>query len=96
MHLVFVIIPISKASVTDCPSCKMRRAMPQRVLAWWRTRKQLARSTEARGRPEGFLASRVPNLELDGLVVNCNAPRPKLHPYCEVVDGLETLVCELQ
>ena len=81
MHLVSVVIPISKASVTDCPSCKMRRAMPQHVLAWWRTRKQLARSTAARGRPEGFLASRVPYLELDGLVVNCNAPRPKLHPY---------------
>jgi hypothetical protein len=42
------------------------------------------------------VTDRIPNLELDGLVVDVDHPGPELDADGEVVDGLEALVGELQ
>jgi len=60
---------------------------------------QTARSAaviRASDRTKLFLASRVPDLELDLGVVDGDRSRAELDSDREVVDRLETLVCELQ
>lgn len=47
-------------------------------------------------RAEGFLASRIPDLQFDLLSINGDHAGPKLHTYCEVVNRLKPLVCKLQ
>ena len=45
---------------------------------------------------EGFLARRIPDLKLDQLVFKIHHASTKLNTNRQVVDRLESLVCELQ
>jgi hypothetical protein len=49
-----------------------------------------------RDRPERFLPRRVPDLQLDGLPIDLDGPRPELDADRQVMHGLEALVGELQ
>lgn len=40
--------------------------------------------------------NRVPNLKFDWFVVDSDHSSPKFNTYGEVMDGLESLVCELK
>ena len=45
---------------------------------------------------EGFLARSIPDLKLDQLVFKVHHASPELNTNRQVVDRLESLVCELQ
>lgn len=45
---------------------------------------------------EGFLAGRIPDLQFDLFAVDIYHSGPKFYSDCEVVDGLESFVGELQ
>lgn len=45
---------------------------------------------------EGFLSRGIPDLQLDELVVQVDHAGTKFDPDCQVMDGLESLVGELQ
>lgn len=49
-----------------------------------------------RDRPERFLARRVPDLQLDGLVVDRDHASPEFDANSQIMDGLKPLVRELQ
>ena len=49
-----------------------------------------------RDRPKRLLPRRVPDLQLDGLPIDLDGPRPELDADRQVMHGLEALVGELQ
>ena len=74
--------PQAQARSTGCRRT-VQHSTPEPCLLLWPTRTQPARSTASRAIPEGFLPRRIPNLQLDWLVVDCNPPRAELYPCAD-------------